>query len=73
MLGADDVSPLSVEPRGATSNTNVIENVTFAPKITITGNAEKKDIIAAIRETYPEFMDLIDEVLADRGVGAYGY
>ena len=49
----------------------MIESVNFAPNITITGTANKQDIIAAIRETYPEFMDLIDEVLADREVGAY--
>lgn len=72
MLGVEEVSPLSMVSGGtSTSNSTVIESVNFAPNITITGNADKQDIIAAIRETYPEFMDLIDEVLADREVGAY--
>ena len=71
MLGVEEASPLSVGSSGSTSSSTVIESVNFAPNITITGNANKQDIIAAIRETYPEFMDLIDEVLADREVGAY--
>lgn len=72
MLGVEEVSPLSmVSGSTSTSNSTVIESVNFAPNITITGSADKQDIIAAIRETYPEFMDLIDEVLADREVGAY--
>lgn len=72
MLGVEEVSPLSmVSGSTSTSNSTVIESVNFAPNITIAGNADKQDIIAAIRETYPEFMDLIDEVLADREVGAY--
>ena len=71
MLGVDDVSPLSITPSTSSSSSTVIESVNFSPNITITGNADKQDIIASIRETYPEFMDLIDEVLADREVGAY--
>ena len=71
MLGVEEASPLSVGSSGSASSSTVIESVNFSPNITITGNANKQDIIAAIRETYPEFMDLIDEVLADREVGAY--
>lgn len=71
MLGVEEASPLSVGSSGSTSNSTVIESVNFAPNITITGNADKQDIISAIRETYPEFRDLIEEVLADREVGAY--
>lgn len=71
MLGVEEASPLSVGSSGATSSSTVIESVNFAPNITITGNADKQDIISAIRETYPEFRDLIEEVLADREVGAY--
>ena len=56
---------------GHTSHSTTIDGVTFAPNITVTGNAEKQDIIDAIRATYPEFIDLIEEVLADREVGAY--
>ena len=71
MLGVEEASPLSVSSSGSASSSTVIESVNFAPNITITGNADKQDIISAIRETYPEFMDLIDEVLTDREVGAY--
>lgn len=71
MLGVEQVSPLSVGSSGSASSSTVIESVNFAPNITITGNADKQDIISAIRETYPEFRDLIEEVLADREVGAY--
>lgn len=71
MLGVEEASPLSVGSSGSTSSSTVIESVNFAPNITITGNADKQDIISAIRETYPEFRDLIEEVLADREVGAY--
>lgn len=71
MLGVEEVSPLSVGSSGSAASSTVIESVNFAPNITITGNADKQDIISAIRETYPEFRDLIEEVLADREVGAY--
>lgn len=71
MLGVEEASPLSVGSSGSASSSTVIESVNFAPNITITGNADKQDIISAIRETYPEFRDLIEEVLADREVGAY--
>ena len=69
LLGVDYDS-LSLGTGGYSSTTDV-GGITFAPNITVTGNAQKQDIIDAIRETYPEFRDLIDEVLADREVGAY--
>lgn len=53
------------------STSTDVGGVTFAPNITINGDAKKQDIIDAIRATYPEFMDLIEEVLSDRKVGAY--
>lgn len=57
---------------GGNSTTTNMGGITFAPSISITGDAKKQDVIDAIRATYPEFMDLIEEVLADRKVGAYG-
>lgn len=72
MLGADTSDYiLSGGTTNNSSNVTSIENVNFSPNITINGDAKKQDIIDAIRETYPEFMDLIEEVLADREVGAY--
>ena len=70
LLGVD-YDRLSLSGGSYSTSTNV-GGVTFAPNITITGDAKKQDIIDAIRDTYPEFMDLIEEVLSDRRLGAYG-
>ena len=70
LLGADS-GGYKLSSVGTTNHSTMIDGVTFAPNITVTGNAEKQDIIDAIRATYPEFIDLIEEVLADREVGAY--
>lgn len=70
LLGADS-GGYKLSSVGTTNHSTTIDGVTFAPNITVTGNAEKQDIIDAIRATYPEFIDLIEEVLADREVGAY--
>lgn len=70
LLGVD-YDRLSLSGGSYSASTNV-GGVTFAPNITITGDAKKQDIIDAIRDTYPEFMDLIEEVLSDRRLGAYG-
>ena len=45
--------------------------VTFAPNITITGNADKESIMEAIEAEYPEFIDFLEEWLAEREAGAY--
>ena len=70
LLGADS-GGYKLSSVGTTNHSTTIDGVTFAPNITVTGNAEKQDVIDAIRATYPEFIDLIEEVLADREVGAY--
>ena len=69
LLGVDYDS-LSLGTGGYSASTNA-GGVTFAPNITINGDAKKQDIIDAIRATYPEFMDLLEEALSDRKVGAY--
>lgn len=48
-------------------------NVTFAPQITIHGAGNKEDIVEAIREAEPEFMDLLEELLERRSVRRYAY
>ena len=69
MLGAD---ASDYYLGGASSAPSVdVGGVTFAPNISINGNASKQDIIAAIEETYPEFVDLVDRILNERGVGVY--
>lgn len=70
MLGADE-SDFYLS--GGTSNSAYIDfgGITFAPKITINGNADKQDIMAAIEEEYPEFCDMIEEMLDERMASAY--
>ena len=46
--------------------------ISFAPNITITGNASKASIMEAIEEEYPEFLDMIEEYLVERGALVYG-
>lgn len=68
MLGAD----ASDYNFGSYSAPSVdVGGITFAPNINVNGNASKQDIIAAIEETYPEFVDLVDRILNERGVGVY--
>lgn len=45
--------------------------VTFAPNITVQGNANKSDIMAAIEEEYPEFLDMLEEFLMGRRATVY--
>lgn len=70
MLGAD-VSDYSISG-GSQSSTNIsLGGIEFAPKITVTGNASKDDIVTAIEETYPEFMDMLESWLIRKG--AYSF
>ena len=70
MLGAD-YSDFSLSG-GTSSGSYNLGGVTFAPNITVTGNADKQTIMAAIEEEFPEFMDMLDEYFARKGVTAYG-
>ena len=45
--------------------------VTFAPHIEIKGEADKRSVVDAIRDEYPEFLDMLEEWLAERGVTVY--
>lgn len=51
--------------------------VTFAPNIVIHGEADKKTIMEAIEDEYPEFIDMLEEWFNGRGkpeyVGAHHY
>ena len=69
MLGVDEGYGLP----GGTTTKQVISlgGVSFAPKITVQGNADKKDIIQALREAYPEFLDMLEEWFDERGDFAY--
>lgn len=53
------------------SNRVNIDGITFAPQITVTGNANKQDIMAAIEAEFPEFTDLLERWFSERGLFAY--
>lgn len=71
MLGAteDDymLGDNSQNNRGIT-----LSGITFAPNITIQGNADKADIMAAIEAEYPEFIDMLERWLLGREEFDYG-
>ena len=68
MLGADSTYSLGVSGGGSAVS---IGNVTFAPNITVSGNADKESIMEAIEAEYPEFIDMLEEYLMQRSVTAY--
>lgn len=43
-----------------------LSGITFAPNITIQGNANKADIMTAIEAEYPEFIDFLERWLLER-------
>ena len=66
MLGADIADyTLGSSSDGGSVN---LGGITFAPNITITGNADKESIMEAIEEEYPEFIDMLESWFAKRGV-----
>lgn len=69
MLGAD-VSDYTLGSSGSGASVN-LGGISFAPNITITGNADKASIMEAIEEEYPEFIDMLEEWFATRGVTVY--
>lgn len=70
MLGAN-VSDFSL---GGSGGGTVIDmgGVTFAPNITVTGHADKETIMQAIEDEYPEFIDMLEQWLFERGRLVYG-
>lgn len=69
MLGADaaDFAP------GGSGGSSYIDfgGVTFAPNISVSGNANKESIMEAIEAEYPEFLDMLEEYFMQRSVTAY--
>ena len=45
--------------------------VTFAPNINIDGKADKESVIKAIEDEYPEFLDMLERWLIERGAHVY--
>lgn len=71
MLGAD-TEGYSLSSGSNSRSVTDVGGVTFAPNITVEGNADKNDIISAIREAYPEFLDLLKEAISGEGDFVYG-
>lgn len=76
MLGASDGELLSLLDNAGSHSDGVVQynmgGIEFKPQITINGNADKQDIVDAIREAEPEFMDMLEELLSRRRREAYG-
>lgn len=66
MLGADS-SDYSLGATNSGGSTIDMGGVTFAPNITITGRADKETIMEAIEAEYPEFVDMLEQWLYERG------
>ena len=69
MLGAD-TADYSLGTTGGGSYVD-FGGVTFAPNITVSGNADKESIMEAIEAEYPEFLDMLEEYLLQRSVTSY--
>lgn len=70
MLGAD-TSDYSLSDSGGGGSSVDLGGVTFAPNITVNGNADKESIMEAIEAEYPEFIDMLEEYFMQRSVTAY--
>ena len=58
--------------RGGNSGGDVnLGGVTFAPQITVTGQADKESIMEAIEAEYPEFIDMLESWFSGRGKPVY--
>ena len=71
MLGADASDFVLSGGGGTTVNTVSIDNISFAPNITFNGDTDRESVVEAIREEYPEFLDMLEEWFAERGVTTY--
>ena len=72
MLGADE-DGTSFSLSGGSSGGDVnLGGVTFAPNITVTGQADKESIMETIEAEYPEFIDMLEAWFAGRGKPVYG-
>lgn len=65
MLGAD-ISDYTLGGSSGSGDYYDLGGVVFAPNITITGNADKQTIMDAIEDEYPEFMDMLEELIERR-------
>lgn len=70
LLGVAREDLLSRFAFGGGNNSNVeVGGVTFAPVITVTGEADAKGIVERLHEELEEFLDLLEEIFGTRGGG----
>ena len=70
MLGADNAD-FSLTGDGGNAYVDM-GGITFAPNITVNGNANKESIMEAIEAEYPEFVDMLERWAYERGLPVYG-
>ncbi len=71
MLGAD-YSDFVLSGDSTSETYYDMGGITFAPNITIHGEADKRTVMEAIEAEYPEFIDMLEEWFAGRGKAVYG-
>lgn len=70
MLGASSSVQAATSTGGGGTSISV-GGITFAPNITVRGNASKDDFVAALREVEPDFVDFVVDAIARRTEAAY--
>ena len=70
MLGASPSVQAATSTGGGGTSISV-GGITFAPNITVRGNASKDDFVAALREVEPDFVDFVVDAIARRTEAAY--
>ena len=70
MLGASPSVQAAASTGGGGTSISV-GGITFAPNITVRGNASKDDFVAALREVEPDFVDFVVDAIARRTEAAY--
>ena len=71
MLGASDFDDGALQRGGSNTVIYDLGGVTFAPQVTVSGNADKDDIIQQLKDLEPEFFDLLETWLRKREAGKY--
>lgn len=71
MLGASDFDDGALQGGGSNTVIYDLGGVTFAPQVTVSGNADKDDIIQQLKDLEPEFFDLLETWLRKREAGKY--
>ncbi len=71
MLGASDFDDGVLQGGGSNTVIYDLGGVTFAPRVTVSGNADKDDIIQQLKDLEPEFFDLLETWLRKREAGKY--